>query len=188
MIEILRNKWYDVKKDRNLVKYMKKEKLFDIHIYHNKLEYFIKLVIWWACWIGGVWMLWGKTEGVSSAFFVFALSQLMEFAPMLLKKKYTAGQLCHGLFCIDITAVLLISIALLLSKAYDVLCHTIMNVLVLVSLAYMTVDWFILLLSKDPTQRDNGHSETQADVEAALKKYFTEHLLAGSLGDVEKGN
>lgn len=170
--------------DRNLV-YICKKIISDIHIYDGKLEYFIKLLIWWICWLGGIKVLWGKSEGVSSAFFVFALSQLMEFAPKLLNKRYFISKLLHGLFCVLITVVLLISTSLLFDKIYDATSHGIMNVLSLASLAYMSIDWFILLLSRD--QDDDDKSSTSS-AEVVLAEKFEKSLHAGSLGNVKKGN
>lgn len=163
---------------------MYRKVITDVHIYDGKLEYFIKLVIWWVCWLGGIKVLWGESEGVSSAFFVFSLSQLMEFAPKLLNKRYFVSKLSHGLFCVSITVVFLISMSLLFDKAYDADCHSIMNVLSLVSLAYMSIDWFILLLSRE---QDKVNGPTSSE-EAVLANKFEESLHSGSLGNVKKGN
>lgn len=165
--------------------YMFTEVVSEIHIYHNKLEYFIKLLIWWACWLGGVWVLWASAEGVGSAFFVFALSQLMEFAPKILNKKFFWSRLCHGLFCMIITIVLLISMALLFSKEYNIGCHRAMNVMSLITMIYLSVDCFILMMEKED-KYINSKAELVFDMVAIEK--FQESLHSGPLGNVEKGN
>lgn len=166
--------------------YMFTETLSEIHIYHNKLEYFIKLLIWWVCWLGGVWVLWTSAEGVASAFFVFALSQLMEFSPKILNKKHFWSRLCHGLFCVIITIVLLISMALLFIKEYNVACHRAMNLLSLITLIYMSLDCFILLM-EDEKDNDTNYKAEPASDDVAVDK-FQESLHSGPLGSVEKGN
>lgn len=162
------------------------EVISDTHIYQNKLEYFIKLLIWWICWLGGVWVLQAAQTGAGSAFFVFSLSQLMEFAPQILNKKYTGSCLFHGLFCIIITTVLLISIALLFGKEHTPECHKTMHGLSLASLIYMSIDWFMLLVWPTQDNGTNSHAENVSGTTVIDK--FEESLHSGSLGNVKKGN
>ena len=60
-----------------------KKTVSEIHLYENKIESLIKVVIWIISWIGGILVLLGdeNKEVLGSAYFIYMLSLLMEFVP-----------------------------------------------------------------------------------------------------------
>ena len=86
-----------------------KKVIFELHLYNDVMGYLVRLGIWWVSWIGGVAVLYGEQEGISSAFLLFSLAMLMEFAPKIQDKQHTVSRVIHGLFCASELAVCLTS-------------------------------------------------------------------------------
>ena len=115
-----------------------KKILSDFHLYSDKQEYIIKLGIWWLSWGGGINVLQNKTEGIASAFFVFSLSLLMEFAQKIKYKEEDVSGILHTLFCGMIFVVSVLSGLMLPEGSYSETYHNIIHNLILVAL------WVIL--------------------------------------------
>lgn len=166
--------------------------LDDLHAYSDVVEYLIKLIIWGMCWLGGIHILEGQSDSVNSAFFVFSLSQAMEFFPRIRKRHYVFSRLCYGAFCSVITAELLISAYLLFVRLYDKDLYGIMYACSVATLVYMAIDWVTLLGWGDDRKSNfeeysQGHSSQciESEKEHRLSLY-EERMQNGALGDIGK--
>lgn len=160
--------------------------LNEMHLYTNKMEYLIKLLIWVLSWIGGIYVLRHKTEGVSSAFFVFSLSLLMEFAPKIKGKRRLFTRIIYTVFCFGISAVLVMAALLLLDNNYDPLIHTAMTRISVVILALMILDCLILWFSKDTDNNTTGQVENDSRAAQASVEEFNQRLVSGNLGNINE--
>jgi len=165
-----------------------KKALNGMHLYSDKMEYLIKLMIWVVSWIGGIHVLRGKTDGVSSAYFIFSLSLLMEFAQKIKGKRDRFSIVVHTLFCFAIVAMLLLSVFLLLDNSYNSGIHCIMHIISIVILCFMAIDCSILWFSKDPDDDSPSVSNQKPDTSAEEVTAFTQRLMKGNLGDIGEVN
>lgn len=147
------------------------------------MEYLIKLVIWWVSWMGGVAVLFGESNGISSTFLVFSLSILMEFAPKIKGKKHIVSRIIHGLFCASELVVFLSSMYFLLENSYNTKWHSIMNGVTLSTLIYMTID-FVLLWVINESCIDNVVPPVE-DIRPE-SEIFNKSLQSGALGNLKK--
>ena len=160
--------------------------LKEIHLYTNKVEMFIKLCIWIISWMGGILSIYdSKTkEGVASAYFIFSLSLLMEFASKIGEKELFISKIVHTIFCSFITGVFFISGAILLGRELGNGWYTFLFYLTVVIIVCMVIDCVILWLSKEEEmQVKNDSSDTMAENKV---KVFEEKLKNGNLGSLEK--
>lgn len=163
---------------------MKLKTIFkELHLYNGKIEYLIKLLIWVLCWIGGVYVMKDKTEGVGSAYFIFSLALLMEFAPKIAGKKENVARILHSLFCFMISAILVMSALILFNKNNETY-HNIMYILSIIVMGYLIIDCSILWICMDEENNAN-QEELKKDVstEERIQK-FNEALMTGNLGDL----
>ena len=80
-------KFYDLRYTQGGYQVEKNKKIInEIHLYNNKIEMLIKLIILIISWMGGVLVLKDSKEGLGSAYFIFTLSLLMEVIPQINKK------------------------------------------------------------------------------------------------------
>lgn len=158
--------------------------LNEMHLYTNKMEYLIKLLIWVLSWIGGIYVLRDKTEGVSSAFFIFSLSLLMEFAPKIKGKRCLFTRITYTVFCFAISAVLVMAALLLLDDNYDPSIHIAMTWISVVVLTLMILDCLILWFSKDTDNDTTARGENGSQAAQASVEEFNQRLVSGNLGNI----
>lgn len=74
----------------------------EIHLYKNKVEALIKVLIWIVSWIGGILVLLGteNKDVLGSAYLIYTLSLLMEFAPRIYEKKSFGADLYIQFFAL----------------------------------------------------------------------------------------
>ena len=164
-----------------------KKILSDFHLYSDKQEYIIKLGIWWLSWGGGINVLQNKTEGIASAFFVFSLSLLMEFAQKIKYKEEDVSGILHTLFCGMIFVVSVLSGLMLPEGSYSETYHNIIHNLILVALWVMNIDCLILWFTKDTSKPDNSGSMHPEAIEEVLQAFY-QKLQSGNLGDIKEGH
>ncbi len=155
----------------------------DMHLYNNKIESLIKTTIWVISWMGGVLTITKSCDGIASAYFLFSLSLLMEFADKIKGEKEYAANVLHAIFCILSALLLVLSFGMLITiKISTDFLYAISIILT----AYMCVDcvlmWFIPNLSITKTDLDsNGDSGKSNEVEC-----FNNNLTEGALGKIEQ--
>ena len=90
-----------------------KKTVSEIHLYENKIESLIKVVIWIISWIGGILVLLGdeNKEVLGSAYFIYMLSLLMEFVPKIYDKTQFWSKFLHTLLCFIMSIVCLLSVS-----------------------------------------------------------------------------
>lgn len=164
-----------------------KKILSDFHLYSDKQEYIIKLGIWWISWGGGIYILQSQTAGVASAFFVFSLSLLMEFAQKIKYKEEVVSRVLHTLFCGMIFVVTVLSWLMLPKDSYHETYHNIIHILILVALWIMNIDCVILWFSRDKTKSDSSGSMHPEAIEEVLQAFY-QKLQSGNLGDIKEGH
>lgn len=128
-----------------------------------------------------------KSDGVSSAYFIFSLSLLMEFSPKIKEKKEEfLSRIIHSVFCFAMVGVVFISVALLLSQEYSPLCHSIMFKVTFFLLVYMGLDCLILWFSKETNDyKDNIPTSTETENGTVNINKFKESLMTGNLGNIK---
>lgn len=157
--------------------------LSEIHLYNGKLEYFIKLIIWAVCWIGGVGILRNSTDGVGSAYFIFSLALLMEFAPRIQEKKELASKIAHSVFCFASGTMLILATLMLLSAEYNNQSHNIMYAISLIIMVYMLIDCIILWISKESDDIPTKPNSIGQNSNNQIQK-FNQNLTTGKLGNI----
>lgn len=165
-----------------------KKTVSEIHLYKNKIESLIKVVIWIISWIGGILVLLGdeNKEVLGSAYFIYMLSLLMEFVPKIYDKTQFWSKLLHTLLCFIMSIVCLLSVSILFGASLPDFGYTLMFVLTIIVIAYMSIDSFILWVepANNLASIENSNSDTNLKNEE-LK--FSERLLKGNLGNIDKG-
>lgn len=171
---------------------MEKERVRDtiseIHLYNNKMEALIKVVIWIIAWIGGILVLLGveNKEVLGSAYFIYMLSLLMEFAPQIQEKKRLGSRLPHTLLCFAMAVVCLLSVSVILGAKMPDMGYNIMSNLTIAVIIYMVIDSFVLWIEPEKGFVDFVENGNDA-VENEQKIKFTEYLLNGNLGNIDGG-
>lgn len=160
----------------------------EIHLYENKIESLIKVVIWIISWIGGILVLLGgeNKEVLGSAYFIYMLSLLMEFVPKIYDKTQFWSKFLHTLLCFIMSIVCLLSVSILFGVSLPDFGYTLMSVLTIIVIAYMSIDSFILWLepANNLANIENSNSDNNLENE---ELEFSERLLKGNLGNIDKG-
>ena len=74
-------------------------KAYNYYLYTDDLESVIKTCIWIFSAIGGIWtQQFADAQARGGAFFIFALSLMMEFAPKLKEKFGVVARIVHLIF------------------------------------------------------------------------------------------
>lgn len=164
-----------------------KKTIKEIHLYENKIESLIKVVIWIISWIGGILVLLGteNKEILGSAYFIYMLSLLMEFVPKIDGKTQFWSKLLHTLLCFMMSIVCLLSVGILFGVALPDLGYTVMSVLTIIVIVYMVVDSFVLWLEPENSLVEVNNNSDRELGSQELK--FSERLLEGNLGNIDKG-
>lgn len=160
----------------------------EIHLYENKIESLIKVVIWIISWIGGILVLLGaeNKEVLGSAYFIYMLSLLMEFVPKIYGKTQFWSKLLHTLLCFIMSIVCLLSVGILFGVALPDFGYTVMAILTIIVIAYMVIDSFVLWLEPENSLVDMTNNNSDRELDSQELK-FSERLLEGNLGCIDKG-
>lgn len=165
--------------------------LNEIHLYSNKLEMLIKVGIWIISWIGGIRVLQeaSQKETLGSAYFIFTLSLLMEFAPKIMGKKEFWSKVAHTIFCLSILLTFFMAVGLLLGGAPSDKYYIAMYNQSKFALAYMIIDFLILWLSSEDmiTKQDVSQSTKREVLGSCEQVVFEDKLFNGNLGSIDKG-
>lgn len=160
----------------------------DVHLYKNKIEYLVKITIWWISWIGGINATSSHIDGLSGACFIFALSLLMEFGAQIVKKHMLLSRILHTTYCLAVVAILLLSATNLFASNCDTDYSMILYNISLGVMIYMSIDVFVLWISPGDNSTENEKSNVDEEklkmIEETLK-VFEEKLNAGNIGNVK---
>lgn len=165
-----------------------KKTIAEIHLYENKIESLIKVVIWIISWIGGILVLLGTEdkEVLGSAYFIYMLSLLMEFVPKIYGKTQFWSKLLHTLLCFMMSVVCLLAVGILFGVSLPDLGYTVMLILTIIVIAYMVIDTFVLWLESENSLVDVENNSSDGNLDSQELKFF-ERLLEGNLGHIDKG-
>ena len=154
----------------------------EIHLYENKIESLIKVVIWIMSWIGGILVLLGaeNKEVLGSAYFIYMLSLLMEFVPKIYGKTQFWSKLLHTLLCFVMSIVCLLSVGILFGVALPDFGYTVMSVLTIIVIAYMVIDSFVLWLEPENSLVDVKKNNSDREPDSQELK-FSERLFRRKL-------
>lgn len=160
----------------------------EIHLYENKIESLIKIVIWIISWIGGILVLL-ETEDkkvLGSAYFIYMLSLLMEFVPKIYGKTQFWSKFLHTLLCFMMSVVCLLAVGILCGVQLPDWGYTIMSILTIMVIVYMVVDSFVLWL--EPINSLNEEKSCGSDCNLdSQESIFIKRLLEGNLGCIDEG-
>lgn len=164
----------------------KKEIISDMHLYKNKIESLIKVIIWIISWIGGILVLLkaDNKEVLGSAYFIYMLSLLMEFVPKINSKVQFYSRLLHTVLCFMMTCVFLLSACIVYGVKLHNYWYVVMFILTISIIIYMIGDSFILWLEPKPSYIENNDDLERT--ESAQEKKFNDRLLKGNLGNITK--
>lgn len=171
---------------------MKKIELIinESHLYPDKSQTLIKDIIWAILWIGGILSLKDadiENRVLSSAYFIFSLSLLMEFfSTIITKKVYVLSKVIHALFCLDIIGMLLISISILICGLNDANLNTIMFVLSIIVMVFLFIDFLVFCFyepSFEFTENDDNIDETYSEEEKKKIELLKKNSQNGVLGN-----
>lgn len=133
----------------------------DYYLYADDLESMIKTCIWILSAIGGIWTQQFTEDRVrGGAFFILALSLMMEFAPKIKEKSVIAARIIHILFLIVIVLMFSFSFALLFGAKVSsgfIIC---LNVFLGVIIAFISLNCIaccigiVELLEKDEMSKE----------------------------------
>lgn len=165
-----------------------KSTISEIHLYNNKLEALIKVVIWIIAWIGGIIVILDveNKEVLGSAYFIYMLSLLMEFAPQIQEKKRLGSKLSHTLLCFAMAVVCLLSVSVILGTKLSETGYNIMSILTIVVVVYMVIDVFVLWIEPENDSAIFCNNCNVA-VESEQVSKFIENLFKGNLGNIDGG-
>lgn len=111
------------------------------YLYTDDLESVIKTCIWIFSAIGGIWtQQFADARARGGAFFIFALSLMMEFAPKLKEKSGVIARIVHLVFLIAIIVILSFSFALLFGATLPKWCDGLLNFLLIVVIVFISAN------------------------------------------------
>ncbi len=161
-----------------------REHLDDIHFY-TQSESAIKVIIWWAAWLGGVRLaicannVESKTLG--GAFLFFSLALLMEFLEK--KRKYRIGRFLHTIFCITCGTILIGGLNLLLCENDFIPVKWLYNASYGI-LLFLTLDTVVnSIVGDDFKKNDSSPSGNINNDHNELIQVFMERAEKGNLGN-----
>lgn len=170
----------------------------DLHLYKNKMEMIIKVLAWGISWIGGIVAVLNVQEKnpLNSAYFIFALSLLIEFAPMIKEKQEFISRIAHTLFCgLMLVLLFMATVPLIANKTLESKYYNVMFGITVAILVYMVVDLIVLWVSPENidfvpnasvinTEDLEDYKEDNRNL--ACKEEFQNKLRGGNLGDIGK--
>ena len=136
-------------------------KAYNYYLYTDDLESVIKTCIWIFSAIGGIWtQQFADAQARGGAFFIFALSLMMEFAPKLKEKFGVVARIVHLIFLTAIIVILSFSFALLFGATLPKYCDNLLNFLLVAVIAFISINCIgcclgiIELFNKSPAPKD----------------------------------
>lgn len=165
-----------------------KKIISEMHLYKNKIEALIKVVIWIISWIGGILVLL-KTENkavLGSAYFIYMLSLLMEFVPKIYGKTEFWSKFVHTILCFAMSIVCLLSVGILFGVSLPVIGFKVMSALTIIVIAYMVIDTFVLWLEPENNFANNKKDNDDLDLNVQ-EQIFYQNLSEGNLGNIDGG-
>lgn len=163
---------------------------YDVHLYKDKIEAFIKTGIWIISFIGGILALSNSQnkEFVGSSFFIYTLSLLMEFVPQIKEKAELSSRILHLIFCALLSTDCFLSIGILFGVFSSDKYSKLMHIFIILAIIYMLIDLAALWIQpekKAPINKSSSiHIGTYRD--EVIKK-FRKKLLDGNLGSIKEG-
>lgn len=164
-----------------------KKIISEIHLYNNKIEALIKVIIWIISWIGGIFVLLDteNKEVLCSAYFIYMLSLLMEFVPKIHRMKEFGSRIIHSIFCFIMAIIFLLAVGVLFGVSLPETGYDIMLNLTTVVIVYMAIDVFVLWLEPENKPLDIKSNDIDSIFES--RETFSERLSNGNLGDINGG-
>ena len=167
-----------------------REILDEIHLYTNKLELLIKDIIWGLSWICGIYAIHNTSDkrALSSSYFIFSLSMLMEFGEKIKKKEHWASRLIDGIFCVAIIEVLLLAAVYLfgapgIKNHFDIMYKTTFGIMCFMGIDFV-IAWIEPNIEFDIKKVDDKKSTNEIK-DIQLANIFRQKLLSGNLGNVK---
>lgn len=82
---------------------------FYLYSYRSKGENILRGVAWVSSWVVGIWLMQSlDLNAKGGAYFIYASSMMLEFIPE--NKRYFIPRLMHGLFCLCLITMFLLSL------------------------------------------------------------------------------
>lgn len=162
----------------------------DIHLYNDKGEYLIRLILWLFSWGGGVYACERVQTSVGSVYLFFSVSLLTEFIPIISRSgdrnRLLLSRLIRTLFLFLLVVMALLSFIVFFGDEYNTQVHSWLKSLTITSLAFMGLDCFLLYVFKtDVDSADITVPQYQELAEAndVLIRIFWQRLNEGNLGN-----
>lgn len=159
--------------------------LDETHLYENKVEILLRWIFWSFSWTVGINSVHSASDkkAVASAYFIFAVSIMMEFIVRCAHKQTLAGRLISFFFMLSTGIMLLLSASALVgnpvfSASYDVMYFILLGVVF-----YITFDFASVWLLTDKETRQPVNVVQKTDNQEA--NTFNEKLHTGRLGNVK---
>lgn len=162
--------------------------LAEIHLYKDKVEALIKVLIWIISWIGGILVLLGSEnkDVLGSAYLVYTLSLLMEFVPRIHEKTELWSRVIHTILCFKLSAVCALSVSILLGVSLPDAFYSVMFALTVCVIIFMVIDTFILWIKQEKIDISIGNVEIDKK-KCNEEQKFQKSLYKGNLGNIEEG-
>lgn len=159
----------------------------EIHLYKNKIEALIKVLIWIISWIGGILVLLGteNKEVLGSAYLVYTLSLLMEFVPGIYEKTQFLSRLIHTALCFILSLVCAFSVSILLGVSLANTYYSVMFDLIVCVIIFMVLDTFFLWVIPEKVDTSIGDGEIDKKKFDEEQK-FEDSLYNGNLGRIKE--
>ena len=173
-----------------------KETICDINLYKFKLEGMVKIVFWIASWVVGIAVMMNTADKrtLASAYLIFSLSLLMEFAPGINKKTHLLGTIVHGAFCFILILILLISVAALAWNGKsdtvsipDVLSYIMFGLSIAV-IIFMFLNLLSIIVFADVKPDAPSNITISKSNSDTLQEIYANKLSGGPLGNLNEGD
>lgn len=163
--------------------------LKEVHLYTNKIEMLIKFIIWGISWIGGILVLQSTQDkkAVGSAYLIFALSLLMEFAAKIKDKKDIFSKIIHTIFCSMMVGILFMAVMILFGMKLEECYYDVMFGLSVAIMIFMSLDFLIFWLGTEYINEVVDIQQKEIKPVYNERELFKSHLYNGNLGNIEKG-
>ena len=170
-----------------------KDIIDDIHLYDNKIELLIRYVLWGILWIGGIVVVKDTPDKrtLTSSFFIFGLSMLMELGPKIKGKKYYISRFIYLVLVLAMVLIVLMSVRSLMGMVQFETYYTFMYYCSSILMIYLAVDFFIAWLEPGELHKirlKDESDKTKEENEICERDVFCQRLISGNLGNIGKGD
>ena len=144
------------------------QKFNSIHLYATKGEAFAKAMIITISWIGGVFLNEAPeklTKSIGVAFYLFALSMIMEYVISLIKPKGFIPKIFPFLICLLNVLVFFEGVALLFDKTFKFFTYDFMFWGTIVSIFIVWLDVWVMILIEPTDDNLTEHNLKQIDTQ-----------------------